>query len=52
MPDNAIEYIKKSKVIYIHYKIIMIMMDDWKNECRESRKAELKAVTNGIYRYV
>ena len=43
MPETAIEFIKKGKVIDIHYKIIMIMIDDWKNECREKKKAELKA---------
>ena len=43
MSDTAIEYMKKSKVIDMYYKIIMIMIDDWKNECRESKKTELKA---------
>ena len=43
MPESVMENMKKSKVIDMYYKIIMIMIDDWKNECRESKKAELKA---------
>ena len=43
MPKSAIEFIKKQKVIDIQYKIIMIMIEDWKNEYKQSKKSELKA---------
>ena len=43
MHDDAIEFIKKRQVMEIYYKIIMIMIDDWKNEKNEKKKEQLKS---------
>ena len=43
MPDHAIEFMKKSKLVDIYYKIIIIMIENWENETNEKKKDQLKA---------
>ena len=43
MPDHAIEFLKKSKLVDIYYKIIVIMIENLENESNEKKKDELKA---------
>ena len=32
MSDHAIEFMKKSKLVDIYYKIIILMIENWENE--------------------
>ena len=43
MPDHDIEFMKKSKLVDIYYKIIIIMIENWENETIEKKKDQLKA---------
>ena len=43
MPDNAIEFMKKSKLVDIYYKSIIIMIENWENETNKKKKEQLKA---------
>ena len=43
MPDHDIEFMKKSKLVDIYCKIIIIMIENWENETNEKKKDQLKA---------
>ena len=43
MPDHAIEFMKKGKLVDIYYKLIILMIENWENETNEKKKDQLKA---------
>ena len=50
MPDHAIEFMKKSKLVDIYYKIIIIMIENWENETNEKKKRRsMKSRNDGIH---
>ena len=38
MPDHDIEFMKKSKLVDIYYKIIIIMIENWEMKPMRRRK--------------